>query len=127
MFVDDKNDGKEVDLESMWKKLMKHADPEKPTTFLDQVSLGCAQSKWKPNKSFVDDYRNMFESRISAGTSGKLQSSGKSNEKVAARGPMTWWDTHRNEFNGAADWQTRNIDQLKKKSPHIVSMIIRSR
>ena len=38
VYVDDsKMSWRKHDLESMWKRLMKHVDLEKPTTFLDQV------------------------------------------------------------------------------------------
>ena len=40
---------------------------EEPTTFLDQVYLGCTQRERKPNKNLVDEYRKMLESRNSAG------------------------------------------------------------
>ena len=48
--------GKKLDLESMWERLMKHVDLEKPTTFLDQAYLGCTQRECKPNNNLVDEY-----------------------------------------------------------------------
>ena len=78
MCVDDSNMADDINMvgkkrnpEPMWKRFMKHTDLEKPTTFLDQVHLGCTQSACKPNRSLVDDYRKMFESRLSVGANEK--------------------------------------------------------
>ena len=48
---------------------MKSVDLEEPRSFLDRVYLGCTQ---RPNESIVDRFREMFESRISAGATEKL-------------------------------------------------------
>ena len=56
----------------------------KPTTCLDQVYLGCTQRERIPNNSLVDDYRKLFESRISTGATDKLPNAGKENEQVIA-------------------------------------------
>ena len=43
-YLDDiKMAGKKQNLAPMWKKLMKDVDIEEPTSFLDQVYLGCTQ------------------------------------------------------------------------------------
>ena len=55
--VDDiKMAGKRHNLEPMWERLMKHADLDKPTQFLDQVYLGFTQREFK-KKNLVDEYR----------------------------------------------------------------------
>ena len=41
-------------------------------TFLDHVYLGCTQRQCEISKDIVDNYRTMFESRISAGATEKL-------------------------------------------------------
>ena len=46
---------------------MKEVDLGKPTLFLDHVHLGCIHRECETSKEIVDNYRNMFESRISAG------------------------------------------------------------
>ena len=56
----------------MWKVLNKEVALGEPTSFLDQVYLGCTQRKCKISKDIVDNYRTMFESRISAGETEKL-------------------------------------------------------
>ena len=47
--------------------LNKEVDLGEPTSFLDHVYLGCTQRQCEISKDTVDNYRNMFESRISAG------------------------------------------------------------
>ena len=49
----------------------------KPTSFLDNVHLGCTQTECQIRKDIVDNYRAMFESRISAGWTEKTTMLGK--------------------------------------------------
>ena len=73
MCVDDiKLAGKKQNLDPMWKILNKEVDLGEPTSFLDHVYLGCTQRKCEISKDIVDNYRTMFESRISAGGLEKL-------------------------------------------------------
>ena len=51
-----------------WKILMKDFDLGEPTSSLNHVYLGCTQRECQISKNIVDNYRIMFESRISAGT-----------------------------------------------------------
>ena len=46
---------------------MKDVDLGQPTSFFDHVFLGCTQRECQISKDIVDNYKNMFESRISAG------------------------------------------------------------
>ena len=67
MFVDDiKLAGKKQNLDPMWKLLNKEVDLGEPTSFLDLVNLRCTQRQCEISKDIVDNYRTMFESRISA-------------------------------------------------------------
>ena len=50
----------------MWKVLNKEVDLGEPTSFLDHVYLGCTQRQCQISEDIVDNYRTMFESRISA-------------------------------------------------------------
>ena len=68
---------KKQNMAPMWKKLMKNVDLDEPTSFLDHVYLGCTQRACFPNEIIIIEYREVFESRISAGATGKLPS-GKS-------------------------------------------------
>ena len=73
MYVDDiKLAGKKQNLDPMWKVLNKEVDLGEPTSFLDHVYLGCTQRQCEISKDIVDNYRTMFESRISAGRVEKL-------------------------------------------------------
>ena len=72
--VDDiKMAGRKKDLAPMWKKLIKNVDIEEPTSFLDHVYFGCTQRECKPpNDTIIEQYKKMFESRISAGATEKI-------------------------------------------------------
>ena len=59
--------GKNQNLDPMWKLLNKEVDFGEPTSFLDPENLGCTQRQCEKAKNTVDNYRTMFESRISAG------------------------------------------------------------
>ena len=73
VYVDDiKLAGKKQNLDPMWKLLNKEVDLGEPTSFLDHVYLGCTQRQCEISKNTVDNYRTMFESRISAGATEKL-------------------------------------------------------
>ena len=68
VYVDDiKLAGKKQNLDPMWKVLNKEVDLGEPPSFLDHVYLGCTQRQCQTSKDTVDNYRTMFESRISAG------------------------------------------------------------
>ena len=56
----------------MWKVLNKEVDLGEPTSFLDHAYLGCTQRQYQISKDIVDNYRTMFESRISARGTEKL-------------------------------------------------------
>ena len=84
LYVDDvEMAGKKQNLDPMWKILMKEVDLGVPTSFLDHVYLGCAQRECKTSKDAVDNYRNMFEARISARTK-KLLCSGKPDADISS-------------------------------------------
>ena len=73
VYVDDiKLAGKKQNLDPMWKILNKEVDLGEPTSFLDHVYLGCTQRQCETSKNTVDNYRTMFESRISAVRTEKL-------------------------------------------------------
>ena len=59
----------------MWKLLNKEVDLGEPTSFLDHVYLGCTQRQCEISKDIVDEYRTMFESRVSTGGTEKLPNS----------------------------------------------------
>ena len=57
----------------MWKLLNKEVDLGEPTSFLNHVYLGCTHRQCEVSKNIVDNYRTMFESRISADGVEKLK------------------------------------------------------
>ena len=69
---DIKLSGKKQNLDPMWKVLNKEVDLGEPTSFLDHENLGCTQRQCEISKDIDDNYRSMFESRISAGATAKL-------------------------------------------------------
>ena len=75
MWDDIKLAGKKQTIDPMWKVLNKEVDLGEPTSCLDHVYLICTQRQCEVSKYIVDIYRTMFESRISAGATEKLQCS----------------------------------------------------
>ena len=51
---------------------MKDVDLGEPTSFLDHVYLGCTHRECQISKDIVDNYMDMFESRMSGGAKEKL-------------------------------------------------------
>ena len=73
VYVDDiKLAGKKQNLGPIWKLPNKEVDLGEPTSFLDHVYFGGTQRQCQRSKDIVDNYRTMFESRISARGSEKL-------------------------------------------------------
>ena len=73
VYVDDiKLAGKKQNINPMWKVLNKEVDLGEPTSFLDHENLGCTQRQCKISKDIADNYRTMFESRISVEGTEKL-------------------------------------------------------
>ena len=64
--------GKKQNVIPTWKIPMKDIDLGERTSCLDHVYLGCTQRECQISKDIVDNYKSMFESRISAGAMEKL-------------------------------------------------------
>ena len=85
MYVDDiELAGKKQNINPMWNILMKDVDLGKPTSFLDHENQGCTRRQCEISKDIVDNYRNMFESRIYAGAMEKLPCSEKSDANTSS-------------------------------------------
>ena len=124
MYVDDvKLTGKKQNLDPMWKVLNKEVDLGEPTSFLDHVYLGCTQRQCEISTDIVDNYRAMFESRISAGATEKLPCS---EIFESLRGPTIWRVMPRNVWNDIVSWQTRRLNNSTKYLLH-ASMTITSK
>ena len=68
---------------------MKDVDLGEPTSFLDHVYLGCTQRECPIGKDIVENYKNMFESWISAGAVEKLPET-KVSGKLDANTISSW-------------------------------------
>ena len=76
--------GKTQNLDPMWKILLKDVDLGEPTSFLDHVYLGCTQRECKTREDIANNYRDLFESRMSA-WSEKLLYSEESEANISSR------------------------------------------
>ena len=93
VYVDDINfAGKKQHIDPMWKLLNKEVDLGEARSFLDHVYLGCTQRQCEMRKDIVDNYRAVFESRISAGATEKLQCSEKKYCHVGNTAQNAVWD-----------------------------------
>ena len=109
MYVDDiKLAGKKQNINPMWKVLNKEVDLGEPTSFLDHVFLGCTQRQGETSKDIVDNYRIMFESRISAGL--KIF--------VFLHGLMIWLVMQRSVWNDIVSWRTKRLNNSTKYLLH---------
>ena len=85
VYVDDiKKAGKKQNINPTWKILMKDVDLGEPTSFPDHVYLGCTQRECQTSKDIVDNYRKLFEFRISAGGVEKLPYSEESEANISS-------------------------------------------
>ena len=75
-------------------------------------SWDCTQRQCEISKDLVDNYRSVFESRISAGATEKF--TGKS--VYFLRGPATWKVMPRNVWNDIVSWRTRRLNNSYKVS-----------
>ena len=120
--VDDiKLAGKKQNIDPMWKVFNKEVDLGEPTSFLDHEYLGCTQRQCEISKDIVDNYRTLFESRISAGATENYHA-----RKICAslRGPTTWKVMPRNVWNDVVSWQTRRLNNSTKYQLHALTTII---
>ena len=85
---------------------MKHVHLEESTSALDHVYLRCTQRECKPNEGMVEEYRTMFESRISDGATEKLPGWEKSHTKTVA------WTS---DIEGLAKKNVERYSELAKK------------
>ena len=116
VYVDDiKLAGKKQNLDPMWKLLNKEVDLGEPTSFLDHVYLGCTQRQCQISKDIVDNYRTMFESRISAGGQKNYHSL---KIFVFLHGLMIWRVMQRNVWSDIVSWPTRRRNNSTKYLLH---------
>ena len=70
-----------------------------PTSFLDHVYVGCTQRECKPNKTMIEQYTKIFESRISVGS----KISNKTSNVTFGHGK----DMLKNALSNILNWQPR--------------------
>ena len=96
---------------------MKDVDLGEPTPFLDHVYLGCTERECQISEDIVDNYKNLFESRISAGAMTKYQKrkpQGNLMPKRYLRGPVTWKVT----WKDIANWRIQRLTDYTKSQRH---------
>ena len=105
--------GKKHNIDPLWKVLNTEVDLREPTSFLDHVYLGCTQRQCEISKDIVDNYRTMFDSRISAGATENYHA-----RKICAliRGLMTWLVMQRNVWKRYCELANKTTQQLYKVS-----------
>ena len=99
----------------MWKVLIEEVDLGEPTSCFDHIYLGCTQRQCEISKDIVDNYRTMFESRISAGGTEKYHAR---KIFVSLRGPTIWKVMQRNVWSDIVSWQTRRLNNSTKYLLH---------
>ena len=81
--------GKKQNIDPTRKILMTDVDLGEPTPFLDQFYLGCTERECQISEDIVDNYKILFESRISAGAMEKLTET-KATRKPDAETISSW-------------------------------------
>ena len=103
-------------------KPLKDVDLGEPTSFRDHVYLGCTQRECKPSKDIVDNYRNMFEFRMSAGGI-EIYFIQRNLRQTFPHGPMTWKVMRRNAWKDCANWRTKRLNSYTKSQLHVLTTI----
>ena len=103
-----------------WNILMKDVDLGERASFLDHVYLGCTQRECQIGKDIVDNYRSMFESRISAGAPEKYQKQKSRRNLMPKRylhGPMIWKVMQRNAWKDIANLRIKQLNNSIWENP----------
>ena len=108
----------------MWKVLNKEVDLGETNIFPGSCVLGCTQRECEVSQNIVDNYRTMFESRISAGGLEKLPFSQRF---VFPHGHMIWWVMQRSVWNDIVSWRTRLHNNSIKYLLHALMTITSKR
>ena len=107
IYVDDmKMAGRHHNMAPMLKKLMELVDLDEPTSLLDHENSGCTQRECKPNEDKVNQYKEMFESRISA-TAPENYQDGRNRTQKLLHGPTICEDMLKSALNDIANWRTK--------------------
>ena len=116
MHVDDiKLAGKKQNINPMWKVLNKEVDLGELTSFLDRVYLRCTQRQCEISRVIVNNYRTMFESRVSAGGVEELPF--PQNLRISS------W-SYDMVGHDIVSWRKRRLNNSAKYQPHALTTII---
>ena len=100
---------------------MKDVEFGEPTSFFDHVYFGCTQRECQISKDVLDNYKSMFESRISAGAKENCQKQ-KPREilrpKRYLHGPMTCQVMQRNVWKAIANLRMIQLSNYTKSQRH---------
>ena len=92
---------------------MKDGDLGEPTSSFDHVYLVCTQRECQTSKDIVDNYRNMFESKISAGAAESYPIL-RNFAQTFLHGPMIWKVMRRNAWTDIVNWRTKQLNNKTK-------------
>ena len=85
-------------------------------TLFDHVHLGCTQRECQISKDIVDNYKSMFDSRISRGAKNCQKRKLRVNliPRLHLHGPMTWKVHRRNVWKDITNLQIKTTQQSYK-------------
>ena len=123
VYVDDlKLAGKKENIDHVWKIFMKDVGLGEPTSFFDHIHFGCTQRVCQTSEDIVDNYRNMFDSRMSAGGIEKLPYS-EHPKQTFPLDPMMWKVMRRNAWKDIANLQRNQLNSYTKWQLHRLTTI----
>ena len=110
VYVDDiKMSGRKQNVTPVRKKLMKNVDLDEQTSFLTTYVWDALNVNAR-NDIIIEQYEEMFESRVSAGAT-DYQDERSLTQKLWRR-PTTWNDMLKNAWNDIANWRTKRQSNL---------------
>ena len=115
--------GKKQNIDPMWKVLTKEVDLGEPTSFFDQVYLGCTQEE---NAKRAKILLSITEIWLNPGS---LQEPKKSNlvqaslTQTSLHGPMMWKVMQRNVWSDVASWRTKQPSNCTMLQRHVLMTI----
>ena len=121
MYVDDvKLAGKKQNIKPTWKILMKDVDFGEPTSFFDNVYLGCTQRECQMSKSITEICSNLgfllgpWQNFLFPGN----------RMRIFPHGPRIWKVMQRIAWKDIANWRTTQLNNSTKYLLHALMTII---
>ena len=112
--------GKTENMEPTWKILMKDVDLGEPTSSLDHFYLGSTRRECTTSNDIVTNYRDMIESRVSAGAKEKLttRASGKPDAEVISSWSYDMEGHAKNVWKEIANLRIKRLNNYAKSQHH---------